>query len=88
MVLYEKKDSESVILGIFIIVLLFFSWMLLGVEILDSRSSALAILISNNNTYTESTNTNTTNKTLSSSTNGSISIITPQELQDRRHSPS
>ena len=86
----KEKNLETVIVStIFLVALIFSAWVILGIEIdntpLDLRNTVLATLTSKNDTSTESINvTNTT----SSGTNGSISIITPQELQDRRHAPS
>jgi hypothetical protein len=80
----KEKNLETVIVsGVLLVAFMFSAWMLLGLEI---ENTSLATLTSTNDTNTESTNI--TNATSTPGTNGSISIITPQELQDRRHAPS
>ena len=80
---HKEKNLETVIVsGVLLVAFIFSAWMLLDLEI----DTVLATLTPTNDTNTESTNI--TNATSTPGTNGSISIITPQELQDRRHAPS
>lgn len=80
------RNSNSVIFsGIFLLVLLVSTWIILEVKI-DLGNNVFATLNSKNNVSIESSNA--TNTTSAAGTNGSISIITPQELQDRRHAAS
>jgi hypothetical protein len=94
MTLSDRNRALVMITGIFLLTLLLSSWISLEMELYNPLSdlttnNALAISSSNNNGSTESSNsTLSSNLTNTTAVNGSISIITPQELQDRRHAPS
>jgi hypothetical protein len=94
MTLSDRNRALVMITGIFLLTLLLSSWIPLEMELYNPLSdlttnNASAISSSKNNGSTESSNsTLSSNLTNTTAVNGSISIITPQELQDRRHAPS
>ena len=94
MTLSDRNRALVMITGIFLLTLLLSSWIPLEMELYNPLSdlttnNAFAISSSKNNESTESSNsTLSSNLTNTTTVNGSISIITPQELQDRRHAPS
>lgn len=94
MTLSDRNKALGMITGIFLLTFLLSSWIPLEMELYNPLSdlttnNALAISGSKNNGSTESSNsTLSSNLTNTTTVNGSISIITPQELQDRRHAPS
>jgi hypothetical protein len=94
MTLSDRNRALVMITGIFLLTLLLSGWIPLEMELYNPLSdltpnNAFAISSSKNNGSTESSNsTLSTNLTNATAVNGSISIITPQELQDRRHAPS
>ena len=98
MVLYNRNAAYVIIAGVFLVALLSVGWILVGIGTNDSlvnlSSYAFAVSTSINN-ITNSSNTINMNETTSSTNlstatdiNGTLTSITPEDIQDRRHAPS
>jgi uncharacterized membrane protein len=98
MVLYNRNAAYVIIAGVFLVALLSVGWILVGIGTNDSlvnlSSYAFAVSTSINN-ITNGSNTINMNETTSSTNlstatdiNGTLTSITPEDIQDRRHAPS
>ncbi len=99
MLLSNKYIAFILLTGIFLVSLLFSAGEFLQLETNDpllDLNTALAVSTPNSTISSEGSNSilssnisaPTTNSTDTTAANGSISIITPQEIKDRRHAPS
>ena len=99
MVLYNRNAAYAIIAGVFLVALLSVGWILVGVGTNDSlvnlSSYAFAVSTSINNITNISNTTLNMNETTSSTNlstatdiNGTLTSITPEDIQDRRHAPS
>lgn len=99
MVLCNRNAAFVIITGVFLVALSGVGWILVGIGTNDSlmnlsnyafavSTSINNITNSNNTTLSMNETTSSTNSSTATDVNGTLTSITPEDIQDRRHAPS